>query len=82
MDSTGHERHLAHGDTGRFGSSRGCIWRGMKMVLGGVCIRVAIESPVDVVAIHVVKRLHPQFAPLDIESRSIGVADPISETDL
>ena len=52
------------------------------MDLGRVCIRVAIEAPVDVVAIDVVKRIHPQFAPLDIESRSVSVAEPVSEVDL
>ena len=52
------------------------------MDFGRVCIRVPIESPVDVFAIDVMKRIHPQFAPLDIESRSVGVSKAVAETDL
>jgi hypothetical protein len=43
---------------------------------------MAIESPVDGVAIDVMKRIHRQFAPVDIESGAVGVADPVGETDL
>ena len=52
------------------------------MHLGRVCTRVAIEAPIDVVAIDVVKRIHPEFAPLDIEPSALGVAQPIAETEL
>ncbi|ERG97753.1 MAG: hypothetical protein J07HQX50_01781, partial [Haloquadratum sp. J07HQX50] len=54
----------------------------MEVDLGRVGVRVAIEAPVDVVAIDVVKRIHPQFAPLDIEPSALCVAKPIAETDL
>jgi hypothetical protein len=43
---------------------------------------MAVKSPVDVVAVDVVKRIHPQFTPLDIEPSAVGVAEPIAETDL
>jgi len=42
---------------------------------------VAIEAPVDVVTIDVVKRIHPQFAPLNIEPRAGGVAEAVAERD-
>jgi hypothetical protein len=43
---------------------------------------VAIETPVDVVAIDVMERIHPQFAPLDVEPSALGIGEPIAETDL
>ena len=52
------------------------------MNLGGVGIRMAVKSPVDIVAIDVVKRIHPQFAPLDIEPSAVGVAEAVAERDL
>lgn len=52
------------------------------MDLGRACIRMAIESPVDIVAISVMERIHSQFIPLDIESSTLGVSEPIAETDL
>jgi hypothetical protein len=51
------------------------------MNLGRVGVRVAIEASVDVIAIDVVERIHPQFAPLDIEPSALGVAEPVSEAD-
>ena len=54
----------------------------MEITLGRVCVRVAIDAPVDVVAIGVMERIHPQFAPLDIESRALGIDEPIAETEL
>jgi hypothetical protein len=47
-----------------------------------VCVRVAIEAPIDVVAIDEVERIHPGFAPLDIEPSALGIGEPIAETDL
>jgi hypothetical protein len=54
----------------------------MKAALGRACIRVTIESPVDIRAIDVVKRIHSPFAPLDIESRGVSVSEAVGETDL
>ena len=51
------------------------------MDLRGVCIRVPIDPPVDVVAIDGVKRIHPQFTPLDIESSAVGVTKAVTEPD-
>ena len=82
MDGTGNERDLGHVDTGRFGVHCPGVRRGMKVDLGRVCVRVAIEAPVDAVAIDVVERIHPEFAPLDIEPSALGVAQPIAEADL
>src|SRR6056297_2929715 len=54
----------------------------MEMTLGRVCVWVAIETPVDVVAIDVMKRIHPQFAPLDIEPSALGISKSVAETEL
>ena len=51
------------------------------MDLGRVCVQVAIEPPVDVVAIDVMERIHPEFAPLDLEPSALGIGEPIAETD-
>jgi len=53
----------------------------MEMDLGRVCVQVAIETPVDVVAIDVMERIHPEFAPLDLEPSALGIGEPIAETD-
>ncbi|QZP39186.1 hypothetical protein K6T50_16110 (plasmid) [Halobaculum magnesiiphilum] len=52
------------------------------MNLGCMGVRVAVEAPIDVVAIDVVERIHPEFDPLDIEPGAVGVVDSIAETDL
>ena len=52
------------------------------MDFGRVCIWVAIEAPIDVLAVHVVERIHPKVTPLNIEPSALGVAQPIAETDL
>jgi hypothetical protein len=52
------------------------------MNLGRVCVRVTIEAPIDIVGIDVMERIHPQFAPLDIEPSALGIGEPIAETDL
>jgi hypothetical protein len=82
MDYTSHEGNLGHVDTGWFGGRRGCIgWR-VVMVLGRMSVRVTIKSPIDVVSFNIMKRIQPQFAPLDIKPSAVGVAVPIAETDL
>jgi hypothetical protein len=52
------------------------------MDLRGVCIRVPVEAPIDVIVIDVMERIHPQFTPLDIEPSALGVTDSVIETDL
>ena len=54
----------------------------MKVALGRMCVRVTVESPVDIRTIDVVKRIHSPFTPLDIESRGVSVSEAIGETDL
>jgi hypothetical protein len=54
----------------------------MEVSLGGVRIRMAIESPVEARSINVVKRIHPQLAPLNIESSGVGVTKSVRKGDL
>jgi hypothetical protein len=47
-----------------------------------VGVRVAVEPPVDTRRVDVVEGVHPAFAPPNVESSTLGVADAVREGEL